>query len=83
MHEPFIEQLNETIKQAEEAKKVVLSSFGVAYAKQLAILNGTKLEHSHLNRLLDDRKKEIESEEKMEAEIARRIAQMNIGRWSL
>eukprot|EP00434_Breviolum_minutum_P044967 symbB.v1.2.040222.t1/scaffold7039.1/size14331/3 len=78
--EPFIEQLNETIKQAEEAKKVVLSSFGVAYAKQLAILNGTKLEHSHLIRLLDDRKEEIESEEKMEAEIARRIAQMNIGR---
>jgi len=80
LFEPFIEQLNETIKQAEEAKKVVLTSFGVAYAKQLVSSNGSKLEHSHLNRLLDDRMKEIENDEKMEEEISRRIAQLNIGK---
>ena len=80
LFEPFIEQLNETIKQAEEAKKVVLTSFGVAYAKQLVSSNGSKLEHSHLIRLLDDRMKEIENDEKMEEEISRRIAQLNIGK---
>ena len=62
--EAYVSQLNDTIREAEEARNIVVSAFSVVYAKGLTKETGKKISHSALNKMPTDRLDAIKGDEK-------------------
>lgn len=78
LFETFVKQLDDTIKDAEEAKQMITSAFGVSYSKSLVNSKGTMVEHTKFYDLLEKRLASIKKEEEIEEEVRKRVAQMNL-----
>ena len=66
----YVSQLNDTIREAEEARGIILSAFSVVYAKGLTSETGKKISHSTLNKMLTDRLDAIKEDEKKQEDRA-------------